>query len=112
MARLQGISDVASLMALYLEGSALVLYLKIDDEDQLGMVNIKQHLWEFYMEGTYTCAELRMVKWTGEQVDEYAAEVQKVAMLSCFTREDLEKAAHLAFPMTYWCNCQAERKWQ
>ena len=42
VARLQGISDVASLMPLYLEGSALNLYLEMDESDQLSVEKIEK----------------------------------------------------------------------
>lgn len=48
--RLQGIDDVACLMALYIEGSMLVLCLEKDKKDQLSAAKIEQCLKEAYME--------------------------------------------------------------
>ena len=50
--RLQGISDVASLMT-YLEGSALNLYLEMDELDQLNVEKIEKRLKDAYTEGAF-----------------------------------------------------------
>lgn len=101
--RLQGIVDVASLIALYLKGSALALYIKTDKE-QLNAAKIKQHLRVAYTEGEHTAfAKLETAKWTAEQVDEYAVEVQRLVFPS-LTGEGLEKLMLLAFQMMCWCS--------
>lgn len=51
-----------------------------------------------YTEGMYVAfAKLGTLKWTGGQIDEYAAEVQRMTMLSDFTGENLLKGVQLTF---------------
>lgn len=79
-------------MALYLESSTLILYLKTSEEEQLSVAKIEQHLREAYTEGEYTAfAKLGKVRWTEEWVDKYVKEVWRLAVLSHLTGEELEK---------------------
>lgn len=69
------------LRAMYLDGNASVLYLEMDETEQLDVAGIEHHLKEAFTEGSYTVfANLGMVGWTGELVYVYAVEVWRLAM--------------------------------
>ena len=77
VAKLQGISDVASLMPLYLEGSALNLYLEMNEADQCDVAKIERRLKDAYTEGAFRAyGKLGRLRWTGEQVDDYMCEIK------------------------------------
>lgn len=53
VAKIQGIDDLTSFILLYLAGTALVLYLEIEEKDQSSTENIKVQLMEAFTEGPF-----------------------------------------------------------
>ena len=97
VARLKKVSDVASLIPLYLEGDALALFLKMDESAHSDADKIEARLKEAYTDGIFTVfGKLVQTKWTGEQVDVFATEIRRLAGLAGF-KDDLEKIVKLTF---------------
>lgn len=98
VAKLQKISDVASLIPLYLEKDALALYLEMGESAQEDAGAIEARLKEAFTDGAFSAyGKLVQLKWTGEQVDVYANEIRRVAGLAGFTGDGLEKIVKLTF---------------
>lgn len=98
VAKLRKIDDEASFIPLYLEGDALALYLEMSDADQLDAGKIEARLKEAFTEGAFAAyGRLGRVKWVGEKVDVYANEIRRLAGLSGFVGEGLDKIIKLAF---------------
>ena len=77
VAKLQKITDVASLIPLYLEKDALSLYLEMSESAQASADQIEARLKEAFTDGAFTAfGKLTQSKWTGEQVDVYANEIR------------------------------------
>ena len=53
LAKLQKIEDVATLIPMYLEGNALVVYLEIGEKDQADTESIKKRLKIAFSEGAF-----------------------------------------------------------
>ena len=77
--RLQHVDDIASLLPLYLERDALVLYMEMK-EDQKYIILIEARLKEAFTDGAFTAyRKLTMVRWAGECVDAYANKIRQLA---------------------------------
>ena len=98
VAKLQKITDVASLIPLYLEKDALSLYLEMSESAQASADQIEARLKEAFTDGAFTAfGKLTQSKWTGEQVDVYANEIRRLAGLAGFEGVGLEKIVKLTF---------------
>ena len=69
MARLQLVDDVASLLPLYLERNALVLYMEMKEEDQKDISLIEARLKEAFMDAFTAYRKLTIVRWAGKRLD-------------------------------------------
>ena len=98
MMKLQNIADLDSLILLYLEGDALVLYLEMNKRKQTDIKKIEDRLKEAFTEGVFVSYnKLFRIRWAGQTVDYYANEIRRLAGLSGFASEGLETAVRLAF---------------
>ena len=98
VAKLKKVSDVATLIPLYLEGDALALYLELSNDDQADKDIIKRKLMEAFADGPFSAyAKLSRIRWSGEQVDVYATEIRRLAGLAGFTDEGLGRIVKLTF---------------
>ena len=98
VAKLKKIDDQASFLPLYLEGDALALYLEMSDSDQADVTKIEARLKQAFTEGAFSSySRLGSLKWVGEQVDVYANEIRRLAGLSGFKGEGLERIIKLTF---------------
>ena len=98
VAKLQKISDLASLIPLYLEGNALALYLEMSETDKASAAKIEERLLEAFTDDIFTAyGKLAKLRWTGEPVDVYANELRRLAGLAGFTGDALESIVRLNF---------------
>lgn len=98
VAKLKKIEDVAHFMPLYLEDSALAVYLEMDEADQESIERIEHRLKEVFSDGPMVAyGKLVTTKWTGESVDVYANEIRRLAGLAGFEGAGLERIVKLAF---------------
>lgn len=98
VAKLQKVTDVASLIPLYLEGNALAIYLEMKEKDQADADKIEATLKEAFTDGPFIAhSKLSRLRWTGEQVDVYANEIRRLAGLAGFTNDGLERMVKLTF---------------
>lgn len=98
VAKLSKIKDLATFIPLYLEGSALALYLEMSENEQGSADNIEDRLIEAYTDGPFVAyAKLVSHKWTGQPVDVYSTELRRFAGLAGFTGDELEKIVKLSF---------------
>ena len=96
--KLKKISDLASLIPLYLEGDALALYLEMSDADQSDSEKIVARLREAFSDGAFVAyAKLVKVRWTGQPVDVYANDIRRLAGLAGFTGVGLENVVRMTF---------------
>lgn len=95
---MQKIQELECLIPLYLEGDALALYLEMDESEQSSAESIEAKLKEAFTDGIFTAfAKLVQLRWTGQQVDVYANELRRLAMLAGFVDEGLEQIVRLSF---------------
>lgn len=98
VARLQKVKDLASLIPLYLEGSALALFLELSPAEQEDAIIIQSKLQEAFSDDPFTAfRKLSVLKWTGESVDVFATELRRLAGLAKMTGEGLEQLVKLSF---------------
>ena len=98
VARLGKVTDLASFMPLYLEGSALAVYLEMSEKHQQDAQQIENRLKEVYTDGPFLAyAKLAGTKWTGEAVDVYANEIRRLVGLAGFKSDGLERMVKLVF---------------
>ena len=98
VAKLGGVTDLASFLPLYLEGSALAVYLEMDERLQSDAGSIEKRLKEVYSDSDFVAyAKVVGLKWSGESVDVYANEIRRLAGLAGFTGEGLTCMMRLAF---------------
>ena len=98
VAKLKKVTDVASLLPLYLEGDALSIYLEMKESDQDDADKIEARLKEAFSDSAFVAyGKLMHVKWVGEQVDVFANEIRRLAGLAGFTGESLERIVKLTF---------------
>ena len=98
VAKLMEIDDLASFIPLYLEGSALALYMEMSDAEQRDIDQIESRLKEAFAQGRFEAyGQLKVLTWRGEQVDVFANETRRLAGLAGWTGEGLELAVKLAF---------------
>ena len=101
VASLSETKDVAKLVPLYLEGGALALYLEMDAAKRADYNLLSQEL--ILLIRAYSDSELvaysklRTVKWTGEPVDVFANDIQKLARGCGLKGDGLEQVVKLAF---------------
>lgn len=82
VAELHSVDDLVCFISLYLEGMALVLYLEIEEKDQLSAENIEVWLMEAFTEGPFMAyGQLVKAKWTAEQINVFANEIRRSAKL-------------------------------
>ena len=98
IAKLQKIEDVVTLIPMYLEGNALVVYLEIGEKDQADAESIEKRLKMAFSEGAFEVYnKLRKIIWTREPVDMYAVEIRWLAGLVGYTGRSFEKTVKMAF---------------
>jgi len=98
VAKLQKITDVATMIPLFLEGDALALYLEMSERDQEDADLIRSRLISAFAEGPFVAYEkLKRVKWTGESVDVYANKIKRLVDLAGYKGLGAEHTAKLAF---------------
>lgn len=109
VAKLAGVTDLASFIPLYLDGSALAVYLEMDEKGQTNAMSIERRLREVYADGVYVAyAKVVGLKWSGESVDVFANEIRRLAGLAGFTKEGLKCMIRLAFVTGFPDNISAE----
>ena len=97
VAALTGVTDVAKLLPLYLEGPALSVYLEMAAGEKGKIDSIVGRLKEVYCESTFVAhVKLTRLKWTGEPVDEFATEIRRLAGLAGFV-DEVERVTRLTF---------------
>lgn len=98
VAKLAKITELADFIPLYLEGSALALYLELSTTAQQDAAAIEKRLKEAYSDDPFVAhAKLGKQTWTGESVDVYANEIRRLAGLAGYTGENLERSIKLQF---------------
>lgn len=77
VARLQHITDLASLIPLYLEGDALALYMEMHETEMTDAEMIESMLLKAFMDGPFVAyGKLIKSKWTGESIDVHAKNIR------------------------------------
>lgn len=98
VAKLQKITDLASLLPLYLEGDALALYLELSDKEQGDAKEIERKLLEAFTDSEFVAfGKLTQKRWSGEPVDVYANDLRRLAGLAGITGDNLERIVLLSF---------------
>ena len=98
VAKLAGVVDIATLLPLYLEGSALSVYLEMSEKEREDAKSIIARLKEVYSDSAFVAySKLTKVKWAGESVDVLSTELRRLAGLAGFTGAEVEKVVRLAF---------------
>ena len=98
VAKLAGITDLASFLPLYLEGDALAVYLEMSETDQLDAKEIETRLKEAFTDGPFIAYDkLSKYKWDGEPVDVYCTEIRRLVGLAGLDGEGAKKLVKLAF---------------
>ena len=96
VAKLSEVKDVANLVALHLEGSALSLYLELDSSKQSNFKLLSEELLRAYSDSQIVSfSKLRACRWEGESVDVYANSIRKLARGAGFTGDSLEHVVKL-----------------
>ena len=111
VAKLQKIEDVVTLLPLYLEGEALTIYQQMRDEDKEDLALVEQRLKLAFAEGPFEAlGKLSSLRWTGESVDVFAAEIRRLAGLAGYVGRSLEMTVKLylvnGFPEEISANMQ------
>ena len=98
VAKLTQVKNVAAFLPLYLEGSALAVYLELPDAEKEDEEIIKRKLVEAFSDSRFVAFEkLKVARWTGEPVDVFANEIRRMARASGFVDEGLEEIVKLTF---------------
>ena len=98
VARLTGEKDLATFIPLYLEGSALALYLELAEEKRADAALLKKELLRAFSDGEVkSFSRLKLVRWAGESIDVFATDIRKLARCSGFEGDGLEQMVKLAF---------------
>lgn len=98
VAKLGKVKELASFMPLYLEGSALAVYLEMTEQEQESAESIEEKLLEVFTDGHFVAyAKLVSKKWTGESVDVYSNELRRLAGLAGFSGDGLDHIVLLSF---------------
>lgn len=109
VAKLGGVTDLACFIPLYLESSALSVYLEMGEKQQADATVIEARLKEVFADGAYVAyAKVVGLKWGGESVDVFANEIRRLAGLAGFTGDGLTCIMRLAFVMGFPDNISAE----
>ena len=94
----EDVDDVASLLPLYLEGDALVLYMEMEETSQRDIDQIESRLKEVFTDNAFAAyRKLTMVRWAGERVDVFANKIRQLIGLAGFEGAEMEKLTKLAF---------------
>ena len=98
VAKLTGVKDLTSFIPLYLEGSALALYLELPDAKKKSEEELKKELITAYTDGqVVSFCRLREIRWGGEPVDVFVNEIRRLAKGCGFEDKGLEQVVKLAF---------------
>lgn len=98
VAKLSKVTNLADFIPLFLEGSALAVYLEMTEEEQVDADAIEKKLIEAFTDGPFVAyARLVELKWAGQPVDVYANEIRRLAGLAQFEGKELEKITKLTF---------------
>ena len=98
VAKLSKVGELHNFIPLYLEDSALAVYLGMKEEDRESAEKIEERLVEVYTDGPFIAYnKLTSFKWTGESVDTYANELRRLAGLAGFEGKALELVVKLSF---------------
>ena len=94
VSKLRNITDLESVIPLFLEGSAYSLYAELSDEDKKSVEAIKTKLIEAYGVNPYQAYEqfVRRV-WRDEPVDVYLTDLRRLARMADVASEGLIKKA-------------------
>ena len=97
VAKLSEVKDVANLVALHLDGSALSLYLELDSSKQNNFKLLSTELLKAYSDSQIVSfSKLKASRWEGEPVDVYANRLRKLARGSGLNGDALEQVVKLA----------------
>ena len=98
VAKLSKVTELESFLPLYLEGSALAVYLEMSSKEQEDAGKIEERLIEVFTDGQFVAySKLVSSKWSGEAVDVFANELRRLAGLAGFKGEGLEAIVKLQF---------------
>ena len=98
VARLTKVKDLASFIPLYLEGSALAVYLELSPTEQEDAEVIKRKLLDAFSDSRFVAySKLKTARWTGEPVDVFANDIRRMARESGLTGSGLEEVVKLSF---------------
>lgn len=98
VAKLTKVSDLATFIPLYLEGSALSVYLELSDADKEKSNVITRKLLDAFSDSRFVAYnKLKAAQWTGESVDVFANNLRRMGRDSGFTGDGLEEIVKLAF---------------
>ena len=98
VAKLTKVTDLATFIPLYLEGSALAVYLELSDADKEKAHVITRKLLDAFSDSRFVAYnKLKAAQWTGESVDVFANNLRRMGRDSGFTGDGLEEIVKLAF---------------
>ena len=88
VASLAGVKDLATYLPLYLEGNALSVYLQMFEKDRGDAGKIEKRLQKAFADSqVVSYSKFVAARWTGESVDVYANELEKLSRLAGLTGE-------------------------
>ena len=98
VASLAGVTKVEDFLPLFLEGSALSVYLEMSATDKKDKDRIIQRLKEVYADSPFVAyRKLMRMNWVGEPVDVFVTEIRRLAGLAGFVGTEVEKVVRLTF---------------
>ena len=98
VAKLSKITELHNFIPLYLEGSALSVYLEMEESQKEEADKIEKRLKEVFTDGPFIAyTKLTSCRWTGECVDVYASELRRLAGLAGFEKAFMETIVKLQF---------------
>ena len=99
VAELQGVTDIAKFIPLYLEGGALSIFFQLSLADRKNLNKIEDKLLTSFADSPVVAfRKIMFTKWAGEDVDVYAIELRRLATLAgCKPATQADHIAKMAF---------------
>ena len=97
VAELSGVTELAKFIPLFLEGSALSVYLELTKDEKLVPGTIIARLKEVYSDSVFVAfRKVMSMRWMGEPIDAFVTEIRRLAGLAGFVGE-IENVVRLTF---------------
>ena len=97
VASLSGVKELEKFIPLFLEGSALSVYLEMGAEEKKSADKIISRLKEVYSDSSFVAhGKLMKLGWSGEPIEAYVTEIRRLVGLAGFETE-VEKMVRLTF---------------